>query len=49
LVVALEKLLSQPERIAEMALAGRERVVNHYSIDAEARRIGEMVALAAQV
>ena len=48
LVVALEKLLSQPERIARIALAGRERVVNHYSIDAEARRIGEMVALASR-
>lgn len=48
LVVALEKLLSQPERMAQMARAGRERVVANYSIDAEARRIGEMVALAAR-
>ncbi len=47
LMVALEKLLCQPERIAQMAAAGRERVLNHYSIDAEARRIGEMVARAA--
>lgn len=47
LVVALEKLLSHPEQIAQMAAAGRARVVANYSIDVEARRIGEMVALAA--
>ncbi len=48
LAVALEKLLSQPERITQMALAGRQRVVANYSIDAEARRIGDMVALTAR-
>jgi mannosyltransferase len=48
LVAALDKLMQYPERIAQMAQAGRERVVAHYSIHAEARRIGEMVALAAR-
>jgi mannosyltransferase len=49
LITALEKLMQVPERIAPMAQAGRERVVQHYSIHAEARRIGEMYALAAKM
>ncbi len=45
LAQALEKLLKSPEQITRFAAAGRERVVANYSIEAEARRIGEVYAL----
>jgi mannosyltransferase len=45
LIHALDKLMRDPALINRMALAGRKRVVTHYSIEAEARRIGEVYAL----
>ena len=45
LVQALEKLLQSPEQITRFAAAGRERVVAHYSIESEARRIAEVYDL----
>jgi mannosyltransferase len=45
LAVALGKLMSDEARMAQMGSAGRLRVEQHYSIEAEARRIGEVYSL----
>jgi mannosyltransferase len=45
LAQALAKLMSDEARMAEMGRLGRLRVEQHYSIEAEARRIGEVYSL----
>lgn len=42
LVAALEPLLRDPAVAAAMGLRGRERVLRHFSLDAEAARIGDV-------
>jgi mannosyltransferase len=42
LTLALQPLLANPEKIVPLAQQGRTRVVQHYSIEAEAQRIGQV-------